>query len=98
MITETKLDESFPIGQFFINGFSSPFRLDCDRKWGGILLYVRENILSKLLALENKIKTFFVEIQLDKKKWLISCSYNPNKALIANHMAVQSKNIDIYTT
>ena len=29
---------------------------------------------------------------------LISCSYNPDKALIANHLAVLSKNIDIYIT
>ena len=38
MITETKLDESFPIGQFFISGFSSPFRLNRDRNGGGVLL------------------------------------------------------------
>ena len=75
MITETKLDESFPIGQFFINSFSIPFRLDSDRNGGGILLYIREDIT-----------------------WLIRCSYNPNQALIANHMAVLSKSIDVYTT
>ena len=28
MISETKLDESFPIGHFFIKGFRTPFRLD----------------------------------------------------------------------
>ena len=60
IITETKLDESFPIGQFFMNGFSSPFRLDRDRNGGGILLYIREDIPSKLLAIENIIETFFV--------------------------------------
>ena len=27
MISETKLDESFPTSQFMINGFSAPFRL-----------------------------------------------------------------------
>ena len=51
MTTETKLDESFPIGHFFINGFSIPFRLDRDRNGGGILLYIRENIPSKLLTI-----------------------------------------------
>ena len=35
---------------------------------------------------------------MHKKKRLISCSYNPKKALIASHMAVLSKNIYIYTT
>ena len=48
MITETKLNESLPIGRFFINGFSSPFRLDRDRNVGGILLYIREDIPSKV--------------------------------------------------
>ena len=28
MISETKLDPSFPTNQFMINGFSAPFRLD----------------------------------------------------------------------
>ena len=28
MISETKLDESFPTSQFTINGFSGPFSLD----------------------------------------------------------------------
>ena len=41
MITEIKLDESFSIQQFFINGFSGSFRLDRDRNGGGILLYIR---------------------------------------------------------
>ena len=37
----------------------------------------------------------FVEINLIVE---INCSYNPNKAPIANHIAVLSKNIDIYAT
>ena len=50
------------------------------------------------MVIGNTIEAFFGEIHLYKKKWLVSCSYNPNKALIANHMAVLNKNIDIYTT
>ena len=48
IITETKLGENFPIGQFFINGFSSPFRLDRDRNDSGILLHIREDVPSRL--------------------------------------------------
>ena len=48
MIYETKIDASFPIGQFFLNGYSTPFRLDRNAYGGGILLYVREDIPSKL--------------------------------------------------
>ena len=62
------------------------------------MLYIREDILPKLLTIEKINEAFFVEINLHKKQWLFGCSYNPNKSLIANHMTVLSKNIDIYTT
>ena len=68
MITETRPDESFPIGQFFMNGFSSLFRLGRDRNAGGILVYIREDIPSKLLAIENVVEAVFVEMNLHKKK------------------------------
>ena len=44
MISETKIDDSFPIGNFLIHGFSPPYRLDRDSKGGGIMLYIREDI------------------------------------------------------
>ena len=53
MISETKLDESFPTNQFMINGFSAPFRLDRNDKGGGIILfilYIREDIPSRLVC------------------------------------------------
>ena len=62
------------------------------------MLYIREDVPSKLLTIENITETFLVEVNLHKKKWLISCSYNPSKALIVNYMTILSKNIDIYTT
>ena len=58
MITETKLNESFPIGQFFMDGFSTPVLLVPDRNVGGILLHIREDIPSKLLSIENKLEAF----------------------------------------
>ena len=100
MISETKIDASFPTGQFLWNGYSTSFRLDCNAHGGGILLYVREDIPSKLLLLaENHIEGFFVEINLrNKKKWLISCSYNPKKTSLSNHIAALSKSLDLFTT
>ena len=41
MISETKLDPSFPNGQFHIHGFSEPYRLDRNRNGGGTVLYIR---------------------------------------------------------
>ena len=45
LLSETKLDDSFPTGQFSLNGYSKPYRLDRSSNGGGILLYVRDDIL-----------------------------------------------------
>ena len=45
MLSETKLDSTFPSTQFLINDFSVPHRLDRNSKDGGILLYVRDKII-----------------------------------------------------
>ena len=100
MISETKLDESFPTNQFMINGFSAPFRLDLNNKGGGIILYISEDIPSRLVSTESsQVEGFFVEIDLrNKKKWLLCYSYNPKKYLITQHLYALSKNIDIFTS
>ena len=69
MISATKIEASFPIGQFLLSGYSTPFRLDRDGHGGGIILYVREDMPLKLLLVEeNPIEGFFVEINLRNKK------------------------------
>ena len=100
MIAETKIDATFPIGQFLLNGCSTPFQLDYNLYGGGTLLYVREDIPSKLLlAEENPIEDFFVEINLqNKKKWKKSCSYNPKETYLSSHIAALSKSLVLFTT
>ena len=44
VITESKLDHSFPMNQFLMDGYSPPFRLDCDSTGGGIIIYVRDHV------------------------------------------------------
>ena len=81
LISETKLDESFPISQFQIKGFPTLYRKGSDKSGGGILFFLREDIPSKLLSFKNNdtnIKHFFIEINLRKKKILLACSYNPH--------------------
>ena len=68
MIPETKLDPSFPTGQFHIHDFSEPYRFDKSSNGGGILLYIREDIPSKLIFTKMTIEEFFVEINFRKKK------------------------------
>ena len=43
MITQTKLDDTFPLGQFYVEGFLMPYRLDGNRNGGGVMIYVRED-------------------------------------------------------
>ena len=54
MILQTKLDNNFPQGQFLIPGYSSPYSFDRNCRGGVIVLYVREDIPSKLLSIENQ--------------------------------------------
>ena len=49
MISETKLEVSFPVSQFLIPDFENPIRLDRSSSGGGIMLYIREGIPFKLL-------------------------------------------------
>ena len=44
LISETKLDASFPSVNFLIPGFSKPYRRDRSSHAGGLLLYIREDI------------------------------------------------------
>ena len=53
MISETKTDESIPLSQFMIDGFSMPYRRDRNAHGGGILVYFRNKITAKLLKLET---------------------------------------------
>ena len=46
LISETKLNDSFPLGQFMIDGYHVSFRKDRNDRGGGggLLLYFREHI------------------------------------------------------
>ena len=70
LLSETKLDDSFPTAQFLLNGFCKPYRLDRSSNGGGILLYVRDDIPSQLLTdykIKGNLELFFVEVNIWKK-------------------------------
>ena len=64
MISETKLDDSFPTAQFLLHGFSTPYRLQRNSKGGGIMLYIKEDIPSRLLNIKSKtgIETILLKL------------------------------------
>ena len=49
IIKETKLDDTYPISQPHIDGYSMSHRRDRDRNGGGVIIYVRKDIPSKVL-------------------------------------------------
>ena len=72
VISETKLDESFLENQFKIPGFTPPFRRNRNEFGGGIMVFVREDIHSKVISMETlSIEGMFIEPNLRKKKRLL---------------------------
>ena len=74
-------------------------RLDPSSSGGGIILYVREGIPFRLLksnSLSANTEALLVEVKINKKKWLLCCSYNPHKTLIEKYMNELGKALDIY--
>ena len=62
IVAETKLDSFFPTAEFLIPGFHHPFRLDLNRRSGG-------------LPADTQIIVF--EINLKKENWLFLGIYKP---------------------
>ena len=97
MVSETKLDNSFLVSQFLIVGYTPPFRPDRDNNGEGIMLFVIEDIPCKLLSIENDpMEGFYVEINLRKTKWLLCCSYNPNRCKIDFHLENLNRSLALY--
>ena len=98
-VSETKIDDSFPQGQFVIEGFSALYRLDRKCLGGGVMLFLREGIPYNLLTIEEKpIESFYVELNLRNSKWLVNCSYNPHKNSIGNHLDRISESLDLLSS
>ena len=99
VITESKLDESFPTNQFLIEGFSLPFRRDRDLNGGGVIIFVREDISCRELKLHNTPDNFegiVLEVNLRKVKWLLFGGYNPHKVDIQNYLSKLTTILDHY--
>ena len=99
IITESKLDDTFPLNQFLIEGYSPPFRCDRNINGGGVIIYVREDIPSRELKDHPPTINFegiFFEINLKKSKWLLFGGYNPHKENIRNFVNQLGPVLDHY--
>ena len=73
VVTETKSKSTFLTSQFVIDGYSEPQRFDRNRNGGGVLINIREDIPSKLLAdhkLPHEIEQIFCRVKSEKKEVL----------------------------
>ena len=52
--------------------------------------------LSKSICLSANTEAVLVEVKINKKKWLLWCSYAPHKALIEKYMNELGNPFDIY--
>ena len=96
VITETKLDESFPSSQFIV-----ALCLDRNSEGGGIIIYGKEGIPCKILKSYNTIGDFegiFFEINLRKNKRLFFGGYNPKKENIVNFLTNVASTLDHFLT
>ena len=69
ILTETKLDETFLTSQFLMDGFSKPYRFDRNKYGGGVMIYIRDTIPSKILekhSCPNNIECLFTELNFRK--------------------------------
>ena len=79
LISESKLDDTFPNKQFHTNCFKI-LRCDRNRYGGGLLLYVHEGIPCKplkMLLFDLKIEIIGLEFHQMKRKWLFVGMYKP---------------------
>ena len=53
LISETKLDDAFPLIQFILEVFTVPYGLDRTEHGGGLMLFIREDMPSKVLSNVN---------------------------------------------
>ena len=99
VLTETKLDDTFPTAQFMIDGFCKPYRRDRNGNGGGLLIYVREDIPSKELTDHNfpdDIEGIFVELNFRKTKWLLMGTYHPPNQSDQYYFNNVSNSLDMY--
>ena len=79
VISETKLDESFPSAQFNISNYEIRNRRDRDKNGGGLIEFVRKGFITKRLKdYETQIcETICSEFTVSKKKWICFSVYRP---------------------
>ena len=99
IVEETKIDSTFPIGQFIMDGYMPPFRKDRNQYGGGVLIYIKDNIPAKELTnfkISEGIESIFVELNFRRNKWLLMGTYHPPSQCTIHYYTEVGKALDCY--
>lgn len=80
-VSETWLRESTHDALIGLNGYTT-YRADRSRHGGGVAIFVRSSIKSKLCVksgVEDQVEYLFVEVSSSNGRMLIGCVYRPNR-------------------
>ena len=97
---KTKLDTLFANSQFLIPGFHKPLRMDVSSRRGGLLVYIKSSLPSKLLTkfkLLNNIQIIPFELNRRKDKWLFVSIYKPPLQNNQYFFSILSDLLDFYS-
>ena len=78
-----------------------PYRIDRNRNGGGVIIYVREYIPSKILEkhkLPRDVEGIVVELNLRKIKWLFFGTYHHSSQNDQYYFEALDKALDCYTS
>ena len=88
IISETKIDGSYPDAQFAIPGYTPPYRSDRKKGGGGILAYLSSNVICKRLKVPRCYKTIesvVLEIKLKDRQVIVAGLYRFPKPLASTY-------------
>ena len=79
VLSETKLDESFPTTQFTLEGYEIRSRKDRDKYGGGLIEFVKDGFICKIIPeyTSDKIECICSEFTISKNKWICFSVYRP---------------------
>ena len=61
-------------------------------------VHTRNDVEHEEIYLVEHEEIYYVEINLQKKKWLLCCSYDPNKNTIKSHIEILHKGLALYSS
>ena len=79
VLSETKIDESFPTAQFYIKGYEVRAKRDRDKHGGSLIKFVKNGFISKRLKeYETKqSESICSELNIANRKWICLNIYRP---------------------